>query len=253
MTQAAAGHPAGVANEGYWGIPVKPNTRYRASFYAKAAPGFSGPIAVSIQSTDGKTIYASGTVVRRGRDVEAVRADAPDRAASRRRPRRGTCSRVDRPGTVWFSLVSLFPPTFKNQPNGFRADIMQMMVDMKPKFLRFPGGNFLEGDQIADRFEWKKTLGPLAERPGHVGPWGYRSSNGMGLHEFLLWAEDMGAEPLLARLCRLLAQGRARQSRTRPRAVRAGRARRDRVRDRPGDLEVGSAARARPATRSRSS
>jgi len=47
---------------------------------------------------------------------------------------------------------------------------MQMMVDMKPKFLRFPGGNYLEGDQIADRFEWKKTLGPVSARPGHVGP-----------------------------------------------------------------------------------
>jgi len=75
---------------------------------------------------------------------------------------------------------------------------MQMMVDMKPKFLRFPGGNYLEGDQIADRFEWKKTLGPLSERPGHMAPWGYRSSDGLGLHEFLLWCEDMNAEPLLA-------------------------------------------------------
>jgi alpha-N-arabinofuranosidase len=105
---------------------------------------------------------------------------------------------VDRPGTVWFSLVSLFPPTFKDQPNGFRPDIMRMMVDMKPKFLRFPGGNYLEGDQIADRFEWKKTIGPLPERPGHMAPWGYRSSDGLGLHEFLLWSEDMNAEPVLA-------------------------------------------------------
>ena len=105
---------------------------------------------------------------------------------------------VDRPGTVWFSLVSLFPPTFKDQPNGFRPDIMQMMVDMKPKFLRFPGGNYLEGDQIADRFEWKKTIGPLSDRPGHMAPWGYRSTDGLGLHEFLLWCEDMNAEPVLA-------------------------------------------------------
>ena len=56
----AAGTPAGVANEGYWGIPVRPNTRYRASFYAKAAPGFSGPVTVSIQSDDGTTRYATG-------------------------------------------------------------------------------------------------------------------------------------------------------------------------------------------------
>ena len=75
---------------------------------------------------------------------------------------------------------------------------MQMLVDMKPKFLRFPGGNYLEGDQIADRFEWKKTLGELRDRPGLQVPWGYRSTDGIGLYEFLLWCEDMNAEPVLA-------------------------------------------------------
>src|SRR6187200_2858799 len=62
VTQASTGHAAGIANEGYWGIPVQPNTRYRASFYAKAASGFTGPITVSIQTDDGKTIYATKTV-----------------------------------------------------------------------------------------------------------------------------------------------------------------------------------------------
>src|SRR3954447_25530306 len=62
VTEATKGHGAGVTNDGYWGIPVKPDTHYRASFYAKAAPGFAGPVTVSIQSTDGRTIYASGTV-----------------------------------------------------------------------------------------------------------------------------------------------------------------------------------------------
>jgi alpha-N-arabinofuranosidase len=196
VTQAASGHPAGVANEGYWGIPVRPDTRYRASFYAKAAPGFAGPITVSIQSNDGKTVYASGTVPAVSATWKQYELTLQTRGATPTTAARLVLA-VERPGTVWFSLVSLFPPTFKNQANGFRPDIMQMMVDMKPKFLRFPGGNFLEGDQIADRFEWKKTLGPLAERPGHVGPWTYRSTDGMGLHEFLLWAEDMDAEPLL--------------------------------------------------------
>jgi alpha-N-arabinofuranosidase len=105
---------------------------------------------------------------------------------------------VERPGTIWFSLVSLFPPTYKTQVNGFRPDLLQMLIDMRPKFLRFPGGNYLEGDQIADRFEWKKTIGPLAERPGHMTPWTYRSTDGLGLYEFLQWAEDMEAEPVLA-------------------------------------------------------
>ena len=105
---------------------------------------------------------------------------------------------IAQPGTVWFSLVSLFPPTWGNQPNGFRKDIMQMLVDFKPEFLRFPGGNFLEGDTVDRRFDWKQTIGPIDQRPGHRGPWSYRSTDGLGLLEFLEWCEDMGAEPVLA-------------------------------------------------------
>ena len=197
VTQASTGHGAGLANEGYWGIPVKPDTRYGASFHAKAAAGFSGTIAVSLQSEDGKTVYATKTVTgltQAWKPFETTLQTGKLTATSKAR----FVVTADRPGTVWFSLMSLFPPTFKNQPNGFRPDVLQMLADMKPKFLRFPGGNYLEGDQIADRFEWKKTLGPLSDRPGHMAPWGYRSSDGLGLHEFLLWAEDMGAEPVLA-------------------------------------------------------
>jgi alpha-N-arabinofuranosidase len=197
VTRASAEHAAGIANDGYWGIPVRPNTRYRASFYAKAAPGFNGPVTVSIQSSDGKTVYATGTVAGVTQAWKRYELTLQTRSLTATAQARYAVT-VDRPGKVWFSLVSLFPPTFKDQPNGFRPDIMQMMVDMKPKFLRFPGGNYLEGDQIADRFEWKKTLGPLSERPGHMAPWSYRSSDGLGLHEFLLWCEDMNAEPVLA-------------------------------------------------------
>jgi alpha-N-arabinofuranosidase len=197
VTQASAGHGAGVANEGYWGIPVKPHTRYRASFYAKAAPGFGGPITASIRSDDGRTVYATASVAgvtEAWKQYELTLRTGNVAPTAKAR----YVLTVERPATVWFSLVSLFPPTFSNQPNGFRPDLMQMLVDMNPKFLRFPGGNYLEGDRIADRFEWKKTLGPLAHRPGHMAPWGYRSSDGLGLYEFLLWCEDMHAEPVLA-------------------------------------------------------
>ncbi len=197
VTQASKAHAAGIANEGYRGVPVKPNTRYRASFYAKAAAGFTGPIAVSIQSSDGRTVYAAGGVAGLTQAWKRYELTLQTRNLEQTADARYVLT-IDRPGKVWFSLVSLFPPTFKDQPNGFRPDIMQMMVDMKPKFLRFPGGNYLEGDRIADRFDWKKTLGPLTERQGHMGPWGYRSSDGLGLHEFLLWCEDMNAEPVLA-------------------------------------------------------
>jgi alpha-N-arabinofuranosidase len=196
VTKASSAHRAGVANDGYWGIPVKPNTRYRASLYAKAAPGFSGPIEVSIQSNDGRTTYASGRIAGLTQAWKQYELTLQTRSLTPTTAARYVLT-VDRPGKVWLSLVSLFPPTFKDQRNGFRPDIMQMMVDMKPKFLRFPGGNYLEGDQIADRFDWKKTIGPLSERPGHMAPWTYRSSDGLGLYEFLLWAEDMNAEPLL--------------------------------------------------------
>jgi len=197
VTQASSGHAAGVANEGYWGIPVKLNTRYRASFFAKAAPGMTGPITAAIESDDGKTTYARARVAGltpawKQYEVTLSTARAAPTANAR------FVLTVERPGTIWFSLVSLFPPTYKNQVNGFRPDLLQMLIDMRPKFLRFPGGNYLEGDQISDRFEWKKTLGPLAERPGHMAPWTYRSTDGLGLYEFLQWAEAMEAEPVLA-------------------------------------------------------
>jgi alpha-N-arabinofuranosidase len=197
VTQASAGHTAGVANEGYWGIPVRPNTRYRASFFAKAAPGFSGPITAAIESEDGKTAYATGRVPALTQAWKQYELTLTTTKAEPTAKARFVLS-VDRPGTIWLGLVSLFPPTYRNQANGFRPDLLQMLIDMRPKFLRFPGGNYLEGDQIADRFEWKKTLGPLPERSGHMAPWGYRSTDGLGLHEFLLWAEDMTAEPVLA-------------------------------------------------------
>ena len=73
-----------------------------------------------------------------------------------------------------------------------------MLVDLKPTFLRFPGGNYVEGDSIATRFDWKRNIGPISRRGGHPSPWGYRSTDGMGLLEFLLWCEDLRAEPVLA-------------------------------------------------------
>jgi alpha-L-arabinofuranosidase len=197
VTQASASHRAGIANEGYWGIPVRPNTRYHASFFAKSAPGFSGPITAAIESDDSKTTFATGRVSAVTQAWKRYDLTVTTGALAPTSHARFVLT-VDRPGTIWFGLVSLFPPTYKNQANGFRPDLLQMLIDMRPKFLRFPGGNYLEGDQIADRFDWKKTLGPLSERPGHMAPWGYRSTDGLGLHEFLLWAEDMNAEPVLA-------------------------------------------------------
>ncbi len=197
VSKAAPHQSAGVANDGYWGIPVEPNTRYRASLIAKAAAGFSGPLTVSIVSDDGNTIYASQKIPALGADWKKYEVTlktgkvAPTAKAH-------FAVMLENPGTVWLSFVSLFPPTWNDRPNGLRKDLMQMMVDLHPKFLRCPGGNYLEGDTVETRFDWKKTLGPVEERHGHQGPWSYRSTDGLGLLEFLEWCEDLKAEPVLA-------------------------------------------------------
>ena len=197
VSKASKRHPAGVANEGYWGIPVLPKTTYQASFYAKAAPGFSGSIKVSIEADDRSKVYAEGEVSGLTHDWKQYEVTL-ESGKVKPTTKAHLVLTLDRPGTVWFNLVSLFPPTWNGQPNGFRKDLMQMLVDLKPQFLRFPGGNYLEGDTVATRFDWKQTIGPLEQRPGHPCPWGYRSTDGMGLLEFLTWCEDMGAEPVLA-------------------------------------------------------
>ena len=74
---------------------------------------------------------------------------------------------------------------------------MELMAELRPKFIRLPGGNYLEGSRFADRFNWKQMIGPADQRPGHMAPWGYRSSDGFGLPEYLLWCKQLGAEPVL--------------------------------------------------------
>jgi alpha-N-arabinofuranosidase len=195
---AAPGHRVGIANTGYWGIPVKPATRYRASFYAKTASASGVPLTVSIEGGDGKAVYAQAEGGRIDGEWKRYSVTLTTGAEVKPTADARLVITTESPGTVWFNQVSLFPPTYKDRPNGNRVDLMQKLVDMKPAFLRFPGGNYLEGETVETRFKWKETLGPIEQRPGHRGTWGYRSSDGMGLLEFLEWCEDMNAEPVLA-------------------------------------------------------
>jgi alpha-N-arabinofuranosidase len=195
---ASAGHRVGIANDGYWGIPVKPKTTYRASFYAKANGAGDGSLTVSIESNDGAKVFATAQVPAITNTWQKYTAtlttgdDVTPTAATR------FVISTEKPGTLWFNLVSLFPPTYNDRPNGNRIDIMQLQSDMKPTFLRLPGGNFLEGATMADRFPWKQTIGPLEQRPGHWGCWGYGANDGMGLLEFMEWCEDLHIQPVLA-------------------------------------------------------
>jgi len=100
--------------------------------------------------------------------------------------------------TYYFSLFSLMPETFMGTPNGLRQDIAEAFYDMAPTFLRFPGGNNLEGVSPQMRWKWNETLGPLIDRPGRPGDWSYYNTQGLGLLEYLEWTEDMNIERVLA-------------------------------------------------------
>jgi len=196
IRSATNNEQAGVANLGYWGIPVKPDTIYQGSFDAKAGDPSIGPITVRIINEDTAKVLASTTVAAISSEWKQYTFSLRSSAATPMANNRLVLS-VGKPGKLWFSLVSLFPPTYKNRANGNRADIMEMLAAMRPMFLRFPGGNYLEGDHVADRFPWQKMIGPLVDRPTHPSPWNYLSSDGMGLLEFLEWCEDLNMEPVL--------------------------------------------------------
>jgi alpha-N-arabinofuranosidase len=197
VKQAGASEQAGVLNDGFWGIPVRPDTTYQASFYAKTDNAAIGPIKISIVANDSGETLASTTVPAIGTDWKqysaTLKTDQTQTSATNH-----LVLSVEKPGTIWLDLVSLFPPTYKDREHGFRIDLMDKLSAMQPAFLRFPGGNYLEGDHISERFEWKKTIGPWVDRPTHPSPWRYHSSDGMGLLEFLYWCEDLHMQPVLA-------------------------------------------------------
>ena len=198
IAKASRNQPAGIANDGFWGIPLKPQTTYHASFYAKAAKGFSGPVTVALVGNANGTIFASAKVRHLTDTWQKYEVTLTTDKVPASKDNHFAIT-AENSGTVWFSFVSLFPPTYKNRANGNRDDIMQLLADMKPSFLRFPGGNYLEGDTIETRFNWKNTLGDISKRPGHNNDaWHYWSSDGMGLLDFMHWCEDLNMQPVLA-------------------------------------------------------
>jgi alpha-L-arabinofuranosidase len=197
VEQATETGRAGFTNEGYWGIPVRPQATFQGSFYAKASNESIGPVRIAVVSNDTGAELAHAEVATLSTEWKQYTFTMTS-SAERASAANHLAISMGKPGTAWFSLVSLFPPTYKDRANGNRIDLMEKMASMKPTFLRFPGGNYLEGDHIAERYQWKKTIGPLADRPTHPSPWNYHSSDGLGLLEFLEWCEDLHMQPLLA-------------------------------------------------------
>ena len=187
--------PVCLVNEGYWGINAVQGRTYRLSFWAKGS--YKGGIKATLCSKDGSELYAETTVDGFAVDKQwrkytaTLQATANDAKAQ-------FALVLDGKGVIDLDVVSLFPPTFKNRENGLRPDLAQMLYEMHPRFMRFPGGCFVEGQVSPDNaFRWERTIGPIEERPGHWNVnWGYRTTDGIGFHEYLQMAEDLGAKPL---------------------------------------------------------
>jgi alpha-L-arabinofuranosidase len=180
------------ANEGFWGINVVKGNKYSLSFYAYKDKTSKGTVKVSLESKEGK-VYASKIISGindKWNKYNALLTSSADDSSARF---------VITPlseGTLWFDVVSLFPQTWKNRPNGLRSDLAQMLKEMNPSFLRFPGGCVVEGATVENRIQWKNTIGDIAQRPGHWNLWAYHTYDGIGFHEFLQLCEDLKAEPL---------------------------------------------------------
>jgi alpha-L-arabinofuranosidase len=183
----------GIANEGFWGINVVEGDKYELSFWARGE-GFNGPLAASLETTEGGAL--SGTAKISGITSEWKQFKAT-LTGSKSSPQARFVLAAGAKGKVWLDLVSLFPQkTFKNRPNGLRPDIAQLIADLKPGFVRFPGGCVSEGATIESAYNWKKSVGPLEQREEIWNVWDYRRTHGMGMYEYLQFCEDIAAEPL---------------------------------------------------------
>ena len=196
--KASATQPASLVNEGFWGINAVQGRTYKLTFWARNLK-YRGSVKAMLCSKDGSQTYAetvvNGFPVTKSKDwtkYEAtLKADYND-------PQAQFALVFDGTGQVQLDVISLFPPTFKNRENGMRPDLANMLWQLHPKFMRFPGGCFVEGQESPDNaFRWERTIGPIEEREGHWNVnWGYRTTDGLGYHEYLQLAEDLGAKPL---------------------------------------------------------
>ncbi|HEV2576821.1 MAG TPA: alpha-L-arabinofuranosidase C-terminal domain-containing protein [Acidobacteriaceae bacterium] len=197
VSAATEGEQAGLVNSGYWGVALKPHAIYRGSFYAKADDDSVGPVHARLISDKTGTVVAETTVPVHAGDWSQYTYTLTTGAIPVSMQNHLELT-VAHPGTLRLQLASLMQPTFHDRPNGNRADLMERMAGLHPTFLRLPGGNYLEGDTLRDWYNWKETIGPLVDRPGHQAPWTYWSTDGLGLLEFLEWCEDLKIEPVLA-------------------------------------------------------
>ena len=185
----------GVRNTGYWGIGVRRGTQYRLSLWVRTEEGKPGHLTAALRGKDGTLLGSTvlqGKVNKKWRKLEAVITATGDD------PQAEFVLTAEKPCTMVLDVVSLFPPTYKNRPNGCRRDLAEMLEALHPAFMRFPGGCVVEGNvKPENAWHWERTVGPIECRPGHMNAnWGYPSTDGLGFHEYLQLCEDLGAKPL---------------------------------------------------------
>lgn len=196
MLAETDGKEAGVKNEGYnSGLPLYRDEEYIFTMRARASAGET--VKVSLIGVGGE-IYASCefTLTEKWADYSAVLKSCGEDFSAR------LLLSLNKTGKVYFDFVSVFPKnTFKRRKNGLRSDIAEMLADLKPKFVRFPGGCLIhDGSLNADdrdaNYRWKKTIGDVKRRPARRNNWRYNQTLGLGYYEYFLFCEDIGAEPL---------------------------------------------------------
>ncbi|KAJ6408442.1 hypothetical protein OIU84_011705 [Salix udensis] len=182
----------GIYNPGFWGMNIEQGKTYKVVIYVRS-PG-SINVSVSLTSSDGSQILATANIV--DSDVSNWTKKEVLLEAKGTNPKSRLQLTTSRKGVIWFDQVSAMPlDTYKG--HGFQKELIEMLEDIKPQFIRFPGGCFVEGEWLRNAFRWKESIGPWEERPGHFGDvWMYWTDDGLGYFEFLQLSEDLGARPI---------------------------------------------------------
>ena len=197
VSGASATRKAGVCNTGFWGMHFETDSTYTLRVWVKASTDFNGKIYGQLQQNDGtavsEEVQLEGSLKSNSWTLLTARIKAN---ASCEKGRFALLTSNN--GSMLVDVVSLMPYTWKGRKNGLRPDLAQLLDDTKPTFLRFPGGCYVEGQgALENSFQWKSTLGPIEERPGHWNHnWHYRSSDGLGYDEYLQMCEDLNAAPM---------------------------------------------------------
>ena len=202
-----------LSNKGFRGMGVKAGNQYHFSMLASLPESGSMKVRVELVDASGRSIGES-SITLQGGDWKKYTADF---SATKTDAHAHLNIWFENKGVVDIDMISLFPQdTWKNMPGGLRADLVQLLADLKPGFLRFPGGCIVEGRELDTRYQWKKTVGPVEERHLIVNRWNtefkhrptpdYFQSFGLGFYEYFLLAEDIGAEPLPILNCGMACQ-----------------------------------------------